>query len=238
VSSEEDFLARWSRRKRTVAQAEATEKAVKPSPPERSARPEAENVQPEEPVASPPSFALSPGEVRVDPPALPSLDSITAETDIRTFLAPGVPADLARAALRRAWAADPAIRDFIGLSENLTVTDWDLSASESMAGFGSLELTEDLRRAVAQLFTPTPGSGPQHVENKDVFAPAEDLPDAPSKQHIAFSQDENLSAQDESSARGESPQVSSVSDAVQQEPIEPTENHTTVRRGHGRALPK
>ena len=38
-------------------------------------------------------------------------NSITAATDIRAFLAPGVPAELTRAALRRAWTADPAIRD-------------------------------------------------------------------------------------------------------------------------------
>ena len=35
-----------------------------------------------------------------------------------------MPEDLARVALRRAWATDPAIRDFIGLSEN----SWDFNA--------------------------------------------------------------------------------------------------------------
>jgi hypothetical protein len=49
---------------------------------------------------------------------LAPIESIDAGSDIRPFLAPGVPADLTRAALRRAWSADPAIRDFIGLSEN------------------------------------------------------------------------------------------------------------------------
>ena len=34
-----------------------------------------------------------------------------AATDVRAFLSPGVPKELARAALRRAWSADPAIRD-------------------------------------------------------------------------------------------------------------------------------
>jgi hypothetical protein len=36
-----------------------------------------------------------------------------------------VPQDLARAALRRAWTVDPAIRDFVGLFENC----WDFNAS-------------------------------------------------------------------------------------------------------------
>ena len=66
--------------------------------------------------------------------SLPSLDSITAATDIRAFLAPGVPKELARAALRRAWSADPAIRDFKGLAEN----DWDFTDPTAMPGFGAL----------------------------------------------------------------------------------------------------
>jgi hypothetical protein len=41
---------------------------------------------------------------------------------------------LTRAALRRAWSADQAIRDFIGLSEN----SWDFNAPEGVPGFGSL----------------------------------------------------------------------------------------------------
>jgi len=45
-----------------------------------------------------------------------------------------VPADLTRAALRRAWSTDPAIRDFIGLSEN----SWDFNAQDGVPGFGSL----------------------------------------------------------------------------------------------------
>jgi hypothetical protein len=53
-----------------------------------------------------------------DAASLPPIESIGAGSDIRPFLEPGVPQDLARAALHRAWAAGPAIRDFIGLSEN------------------------------------------------------------------------------------------------------------------------
>ncbi len=53
-----------------------------------------------------------------DPTNLPSLDSIGPQTDITVFLQSGVPAGLRLAALRRAWAMDPAIRDFKGLQEN------------------------------------------------------------------------------------------------------------------------
>ena len=86
-------------------------------------------------------------ELPFDLTQLPPLESITAATDIRAFLAPGVPADLTRAALRRAWATDPKIRDFVGLADY----DWDYHAPGSMAGFGPLEMTDELRRLVARI---------------------------------------------------------------------------------------
>jgi 6-methylsalicylate decarboxylase len=58
---------------------------------------------------------------------------------IRAFLRPGVPAELARAALRRAWVADPAIRDFIGLAESSRdfnapgVTSWSWAERRDIA---------------------------------------------------------------------------------------------------------
>jgi hypothetical protein len=73
---------------------------------------------------------------------LPAIDSIAANTDVTAFLRPGVPADLTRAALRRAWTSDPAIRDFVGLVEN----GWDFNDPSAMAGFGTITAEE-----VAQL---------------------------------------------------------------------------------------
>jgi Protein of unknown function (DUF3306) len=91
--------------------------------------------------------AATPPAPAFDPTTLPSLESITAESDIRAFLAPGVPAELTHAALRRAWSADPAIRDFVGLAENA----WDFTAPNAITGFGPLEMTEAFRRQVADL---------------------------------------------------------------------------------------
>ncbi len=48
-----------------------------------------------------------------------AVDPISPATDLAAFLKPGVPVELTRAALRRAWISDPAIRDFVGLSEDL-----------------------------------------------------------------------------------------------------------------------
>src|ERR1700723_2505215 len=69
---------------------------------------------------------------------LPAIDSITATTDIRAFLKPGVPDGLKHAALRQAWATDPAIRDFVGIAEN----QWDFNDRTAMPGFGPMLETE------------------------------------------------------------------------------------------------
>jgi Protein of unknown function (DUF3306) len=82
-----------------------------------------------------------------DPAALPSFDAIGAQTDFRAFLQPGVPSELKLAALRRAWSADPAIRDFKGMAEN----DWDFTALNSIPGFGEPVPGADATKMVAQL---------------------------------------------------------------------------------------
>jgi Protein of unknown function (DUF3306) len=130
MSDDEDFLARWSRRKRR-----ATVQA--PGLP-----PETALTQPEASTAPSP---LEEPRPQLDLASLPPIDSIGAGSDIRAFLAPGVPAELTRAALRRLWSADPAIRDFIGLSENA----WDFNAPGGVPGFGSVR-ADDARRLLAQ----------------------------------------------------------------------------------------
>src|SRR5499433_3233499 len=145
MSEPENFIARWSRRKREAAEdAEATKSSAAPEVAAESAHPIEDRR--EESDAPPARSGASEPESALDPTKLLPIETITAETDIRAFLAPGVPPELTRAALRRAWAADPKIRDFIGLSEN----SWDFNAPGAMAGFGSLEMTDELRRQVAR----------------------------------------------------------------------------------------
>ncbi len=128
--TEDDFLKRWSRRKREVAEAEKpkAETADVVSGP-------ANNGIPEKPPAE------------FDPATLPPVESITAISDITAFLRAGVPPELTRAALRRVWVADPAIRDFVGLAENA----WDFTDPNAMPGFGPLESTDEVRRMIARI---------------------------------------------------------------------------------------
>ena len=152
MSEREDFLARWSRRKRqgigkvgiekvAADKVEDAPAAAAPGAPERTADGD-KSPDKEAPL-------LEPSEPLFDPTTLPSIESITAETDIRAFLAPGVPAELTRAALRRAWAADPKIRDFVGLADYA----WDFHTPGAMAGFGPLEMTDELRREIVGMLT-------------------------------------------------------------------------------------
>jgi hypothetical protein len=77
--------------------------------------------------------------------ALPVIDSITATTDIRAFLRPGVPDGLKHAALRQAWATDPAIRDFVGIAEN----QWDFNKPQNVPGFGLLDPSPNFQPLVS-----------------------------------------------------------------------------------------
>src|SRR6266567_8064027 len=122
--SDEEFLSRWSRRKR---EAKAAPEAPPPAQPVAT------------PNADPAVTAESPAVDEVDLSSLPPIDSITALTDVTAFLRKGIPRELKRAALRRAWAADPAIRDFIGLAENA----WDFNDPDAMPGFGPLDCSEE-----------------------------------------------------------------------------------------------
>jgi hypothetical protein len=113
--------------------------------PPANTRPQWER-EPGESAAGSSAQATSTSGPAVDVASLPPVESITAESDIRAFLAPGIPPELTRAALRRAWVADPKIREFIGLSEN----SWDFNAAGAIPGFGPLEMTDELRRRITQ----------------------------------------------------------------------------------------
>jgi hypothetical protein len=137
MSREEDFLKRWSRRKREIA---AAEKQTAPA-----AKNEAvDATAPDSEIAS---ETPAPGRAEFDPATLPPIESINALSDVTAFLRADVPTELTRAALRRVWAADPAIRDFVGLAEN----SWDFTDPTAMPGFGPLESTEQVRRMIAQV---------------------------------------------------------------------------------------
>jgi hypothetical protein len=135
MADEANFLVRWSRRKRDAAP--NAHNQPKPNTTACAAATSEPAAASSEPAENQPPF---------DRANLPTIESIDAKSNIHAFLAAGVPADLTRAALRRAWSSDPSIRGFVGLSEN----SWDFNAPDGVPGFGSVE-PEDLRRLLAQV---------------------------------------------------------------------------------------
>jgi len=127
----ENIMSRWSRMKREsdrTAEPDGSFSGPKPNEAEAGDLNQAT-------VATPPTD--SPASAIFDLASLPPLQSITAGTDIRSFLGSSVPVELTKAALRRAWVADPAIRDFIGIAEN----QWDFNDPTAMPDLDRWEPT-------------------------------------------------------------------------------------------------
>lgn len=217
--SDEEFLARWSRRKR---EARAGNDAPAPAQP----------TEPQSPAAP----AEDPASAEVNLPNLPPIESITAGTDVTAFLRHGIPPELGRAALRRAWAADPAIRDFVGLAENA----WDFNDPHAMPGFGRLDYSDEqlgarvdrivgsVRSAAGSLTTAT-------AEQKDSSQSANSDQEPPLESRVTGAVAE-LSPVAEIS----SDEPPSAPAAVQPEAPQSVESDQTSprRRTHGSALPR
>jgi len=242
-NSSKGFLERWSRKKiegeREASDPSAEPRATdvslpdEPGAPQRSA---ADVVKAPVEAAPKPEFDLA---------SLPLIDSITAVTDIRAFLGPGVPKELARAALRRAWSADPAVRDFKGLAEN----DWDFTDPTAMPGFGALPEGTDITKLVGQIF-----GDEEKPTDADVGAgqPADPQPPQIAKEITAPN-----SQADVVSPEGEPPQSAPQNTLVSERQVaqndfvqranniashnsisgDESEEHTR-RRQHGTALPQ
>jgi hypothetical protein len=147
MSEPEQFLKRWSKRK--AAERDGS-KAAQASAEDRIP----DQTSPAAPT-KPTAIAAGGTDEIYDLAQLPPIDSIGANTDVTAFLRPGVPAELTRAALRRAWSSDPAIRDFVGLVEN----GWDFNDPSAMAGFGPIS-PQEVARLAAKLIDSLPATTP------------------------------------------------------------------------------
>jgi uncharacterized protein DUF3306 len=216
--SDEEFLKRWSRRKQEARQ----ETKAAEQPPSLPAEVDAAASDVFETGTEP--------DIDVDLSKLPSLDEITATTDITEFLRKGVPAELGRAALRRAWAADPAIRDFVGLAENA----WDFTDPNAMPGFGALEGTPEqisamIERVMGGVRDAAEKLATELSEREEVPRKAEQEVDVPVADAVP-----------ETSVEPARPSDASPKTIVAAQPEASNNNHnddTIPRRTHGGALP-
>lgn len=203
MSDAEGFLARWSRRK-----GEAQKVANDSAPVENSASSHAPvpETAPDEPEA----FDLS---------SLPSIDGITATSDISPFLKTGVPDALRNAALRQVWQTDPAIRDYIGPADY----DWDFHTPGALAGHGELAADIDIGKLIDQFTNAIPKTAPDRNES------------------VARSDGQDLMHSNMSQAHlnpppggGSEPITPESADEMEPMPIRPVEK----KKRHGGALPR
>lgn len=228
MSGDENFAARWSRLKRETAKGQPQEgSAADVAPP--PAQEEGLGARSEGEAPSPPSGTAK--EPPFDPATLPSVDSIVAGTDIRDFLRSGVPAELTRAALRKAWLADPAIRNFIEMAEN----QWDFTDPNAIPGFGPLRASDDIGELVRQAMGTLPKLEP--APSSTDIPPPTAAPGAPV----------SMTAQAPGIPEGSSNEPNPVGLVNEPADIEivavqhadsPPSDSSSNRRAHGRALPK
>jgi hypothetical protein len=199
LTDEDRFLSRWSQRKRLAAE-EARKAAEAASVPAQ-----------EEPL---------------DLSLLPDLEALTPQTDISLFLQKGVPDELRNAALRKMWALDPAIRDYVGDALDYA---WDWNVPGGVPGGGELGAGFDTAKMVAQIFG-------DDAADKNVIADAASQHSPP---EVAVSSPEPVRlAASESVEVAEKATASCTSGPVQPEP-RPDAGGAALhkKRRHGGAAP-
>jgi hypothetical protein len=216
--SDEDFLSRWSRRK-------------------QAATGDAKKAKDETPVPAATEPEQKKTEDDFDPSTLPPIDSISAISDVRDFLRAGVPAELTRAALRRAWSADPAIRDFIGLAEN----SWDFTAPDAIPGFGPLNASpEDIRQLVDRIMSHTGDLA--DASAADTSEPPESIAKSPPQPEVRPASDPQKLASEAAAPAADLPapvaDQRKVDVAMQQDSSDDEGDRLRPRRSRGAALPR
>lgn len=140
------FLGRWSQRKLSQKQEEEARRDAPDSLDEQAADPDVgacdtatQDESQEISAASQNEEELSEEELA----ALPPVDSITRETDLRQFMRKGVPAALKAAALRKMWLADPAIRNHVDYAVDYA---WDWNTPGGVPGNAGQILGESVAK--------------------------------------------------------------------------------------------
>jgi hypothetical protein len=132
ADQDKSFLARWSQRKHEAKQPEPTQDAP---------------VAPASDVPSGPTVEAE-AEPEFDLSSLPKLEELTESTDITAFLKKGVPEHLRNAALRKSWALDPAIRNYVNPALEYAY-DWNTPGG--VPGNGEIDAGMDIARMVSQI---------------------------------------------------------------------------------------
>jgi hypothetical protein len=194
---DKNFLSRWSQRKRKATLPDDDIAVVKPF---------------DETESAPELIAEGTAKEPFDFSSLPKLEDITEATDISVFLHKGVPESLRNAALRKAWALDPAIRNYVNPALDYAY-DWNTPGG--VPGSSELEAGTDIAKMVRQIMgshpempavdraeasphrdTSVPASGNTGIDapqgaQPDLLTQQLRLSDSPTAQIPASAEDEN-----------------------------------------------
>jgi Protein of unknown function (DUF3306) len=224
MTARETFVSRWARLKRASDIEPETGLAGAQSDSAASAGVETQPEDHRDEVVDDP----------FDPASLPSIETITGDTDISGFLQNRVPAALTRAALRRAWTSDPAIRDFIGIAEN----QWDFNDPNSMPGFGPMLETDNVPTLLARAL-----GGRDKLADMvpEIIAPVENTPLAIADPEPSNPDQNSQRTFERSSAADEIrnlPDDSHETTATRNNGVAEEDDSSPSRRSHGSALPR
>ena len=214
ADQDKSFLARWSQRKQEAKQPEP--KQDPPAVASDVAGPVAE-------VEAEPEFDLS---------SLPQLEELTQTTDITAFLRKGVPEHLRNAALRKSWALDPAILNYVNPALEYAY-DWNTPGG--VPGNSEIGAGADIARMVSQIMggeRPAETSNPAIVpatEGESAAAEPDPSPEPPQDHPV---QSLRLGEQADFSESGNE----EAGQAVRSEAADPAAPQRPMRR-HGSAKP-
>ena len=200
--SDETFLSRWSRRKQQARQSKGAVDGSAAGPTASGGR----NARDPVPVAGhssapgPEGGEITETEITAEELArLPAIEELSAESDLAQFIRKGVPVALRNAALRRIWALDPKIRDYVGEARDYA---YDWNAPGGVPGSGPLaehDIPGLLRRVIGDSepdpypAAPQPTADPssnipgteQNAEASPPIRPAMVEPDRPTEPNAA-----------------------------------------------------
>ncbi|CAA2103376.1 hypothetical protein MBUL_02163 [Methylobacterium bullatum] len=215
-----DFFSRWSKRKRTIVRQIAPARDLTGSQVDGS-----ERVSRPEELAE--GETLPPEELA----KLPSLDSLTAETDLTQFLRAGVPMVMRKAALRRMWSLDTNIRDYVSEAREYA---YDWNAVGGVPGNGPLLPTDDIKAMLRDIFDGTPV---EETEPEPTTAEANVIDRDDRVERVTPAKAEA----DIAHAETEKPLVASQNEQLGPSALPPTpgpvDTATPKPRRHGRAVP-
>jgi len=174
---------------------------------------------------------------------LPKLEDLNETSDITAFLRKGVPESLRNAALRKSWALDPAIRNYVNPALEYAY-DWNTPGG--VPGNSEIGAGVDVARLVSQVMgsseTPAepslssidlgsePASDPAQSPCHDAAPKA--APDPPVRS-LRLPDEAASSGQDPSNAAGGGTQAGQARNSEPNDPVAPQQ----VMRRHGTAKP-